>query len=159
MKKTATALGLAIALASGSAAAQGFDQRNLYVGGGLSFNSLSGFDDAVGFQIFAGYLFTPVGVGQISLAAEAGWMTSGDFSAPGQPDVSADGLWVNGVVGYPMTARFQFLGRAGMDFGDDDGLMFGIGLGYGLTSELELRAEYVVRDNINSTQVNVAYHF
>lgn len=161
MNKTTTVLGLTLALMSSAAMAQtGFQQQNLYAGGGVNFNSWSGYDDATGFQLFIGYnLSQMLKVDRISLAAELGYMDTGDFSRRGSPDITADGVWLNAVVGYPLNPRFQFIGRAGIDFGDDDGLMFGIGAGYALTNHLELRGEYVVRDNINSTQINIAYHF
>lgn len=160
MNKTVIAVGLSLALASGGAMAQGFQQQNFYAGGGINLNSLSGYDDATGFQVFAGYkLGQHLDTGPFSLAGEVGYLTSGDFSASGVPDTDHDGIWVNAVAGYALTERFQFLGRAGLDFGDDDGLMFGLGAGFALSNNSELRAEYVARDNINSTQVNLAYHF
>jgi hypothetical protein len=36
--------------------------------------------------------------------------------------------------------------------------MFGAGLGFKATQQLELRGEYVVRDHINSLQANLVFH-
>jgi len=44
--------------------------------------------------------------------------------------------------------------RAGLDIGDDDGFMFGAGLGFNLNPKMELRGEYVMRDTVDSLQVN-----
>jgi len=161
MKTSVTAVGLSLVLASGGAMAQGFQQQNLYAGGGVTLNSLSGYDDATGFQIFAGYnLGQHFNTGPFSIAAEVGYLSTGDFdNHSNRPDTEHEGVWLTGVLGYALTERFQFIGRAGMDFGDDDGPMFGLGAGYALSNNLELRGEYVARDNINSTQANLAYHF
>ena len=45
-----------------------------------------------------------------------------------------------------------------LDFGDADGLMFGIGAGWKLNRQWKLRGEYVIRDDLNSLQVNFLYH-
>ena len=79
MKKTVFAVGSA--LASGSVLTQGFDQSNLYVGGGLSMNSLSGFDDEMGYQAFVGYELDMIDLGPVQLAVEVGYFNSGKFSS------------------------------------------------------------------------------
>ncbi len=114
MKGKIAAIGLALAVASVAAPAQGFDRNNLYIGGGISLNSASGVDDELGLQVFAGY---------------------------------------------ELDSQFRLLGRLGVDFGDDDGLMVGAGLGYAFNRQLEVRGEYVARDNIDSLQANVVYRF
>ncbi len=149
INKTIVTLGVALGLASGGAMAQGFDQGDLYLGGGINFNSVSGRSDTTGFQLFGGYKLRMLDIEQLNFAAELGYMDSGRF----------DGAWINGLVGVPLSESFQFMGRAGIDLGDDDGLMFGIGAAYALTRDVEFRVEYVVRDRTNSTQINAAYHF
>src|SRR2546427_5558490 len=63
---------------SSVAAAQGFDNRRLFFGGGLSQNSISNFDNATGFQIFGGYNF-PALARNFYVDAEAGYMDTGKF--------------------------------------------------------------------------------
>ncbi|RFA29185.1 hypothetical protein CAI21_10475 [Alkalilimnicola ehrlichii] len=159
MKKAVTSLGLIIGLASGGAFAQQLDERDFYIGGGINVNSLSGADDSTGYQLFAGYKMPWLDVDPFNVAVELGYLDTGDFDFDVGGDESFSGIWANALVGYPVSRDVQFFGRAGFDFGDDDGLMFGVGAGYALTSQLELRGEYVVRDNTNSVQANVAFHF
>jgi hypothetical protein len=54
--------------------------------------------------------------------------------------------------------KVELLGRAGYDFGDDDGFLFGIGGGYIVNKNLKLRLEYVWRDNVDSLQFNVVFY-
>jgi hypothetical protein len=134
-----------------------------YGGGGINTNSLSTFDDSVGFQVFGGYEFTNLDLGPATLAAEFGWFTSGDFDRQLEPGVTqsvdADGLWATGVLSYPLAERFHVLGRLGMDFGDDDGMMLGGGVAYRFNPNVDIRGEYVARDNINSLQANLVVRF
>lgn len=158
MKWTVAAIGLSIGIASTSALAQGFNQNNLYIGGGIGVNSVSGWDDAVGFQVFAGYEFDVADIDPIELAVEVGYMDTGDFER-GRLETSANGLWVTGVASYALNQQFSLLGRLGVDFGDDDGLMVGVGVGYAVNRQVEVRGEYVVRDEVDSLQANVVYRF
>jgi hypothetical protein len=159
MKKKIAALGFALSFASGSALAQGFNQDNLYAGAGIGLNSVSGLDDAIGIQIFGGYKLNMVNLDPIALAVEVGYMDTGDFEAGGMNVGSASGLWATAVANYPVSPEVNLLGRLGLDFGDDDGLMLGVGAGFRLSPELQLRGEYVIRDNIDSLQANVVYQF
>ncbi|MDQ2070299.1 outer membrane beta-barrel protein [Natronospira bacteriovora] len=161
-------LGLAAAaglMLSTSVMADGFefDQSNMYFGGGVSNNSVSGFDSAFGFQVFGGYNFGEIfGVDQLDFIVEAGFMNTDDFEANtffGTVTTSHSGLWTTGGVAYRFNPDWSFFGRAGLDFGDDDGFMIGGGAAYHLNENLELRGELVERDNITSVQFNVAYHF
>ncbi len=128
----------------------------LYFGGGIAGNDLRG-DDATGFQFFAGYpLQAKLGKGD--LAIEAGYMDSGSFEHRGNfGSVSATGLWGTLVGSWNVATKTDLVVRAGLDVGDDDGVMFGAGLGYALSKKLELRGEYVVRDNIDSLQFNFVF--
>jgi len=72
---------------------------------------------------------------------------------------SASGLWTTGGVSYAILPQLNLIGRIGLDLGDDDGLMVGAGVGYMFADAFELRGEYVVRDNIDSLQVNFVYRF
>lgn len=162
-------VGLSI-LASGTVLAQngqpgnqGLDQDNLYGGAGISTNDLPGSDDAIGHQIFGGYEFEIADLEPATLSLEVGYFDSGEFednTPPGQgTETSAEGVWTNAVLSHPLADRWNLLGRAGLDLGDDDGLMAGIGLGYDINTNLEIRGEVVSRDNIDSLQANLVYHF
>jgi hypothetical protein len=88
-------------------------------------------------------------------------MQTGNMKLSGCPlplcEVEAKGLWANGVARYRVAPQIDLIGRAGFDFGDDDGFMFGVGGGYLLNRNSQLRLEYVVRDNVDSLQFNFVY--
>ena len=155
------ALALAGMLLSSAAAAQGFDLKRLFLGGGVSLNSVSGADDGTGFQIFGGYNFPRIAPG-LYVDAEAGYMDTGRLDRracpPGPCDAKAKGHWATGVVRYLVAPKVELIGRAGLDFGDDDGPMVGIGVGFIINPHLKLRAEYVARDNVDSLQFNIVFY-
>jgi len=132
------------------------DTKDFYFGGGLSLNSLSGIElnDGLGFQVFAGYVL-PVDMSEASLSIEVGYMDSGDVEINKFRDEKAKGVWSTAVISFPLKGKLNLLGRAGLDFGDDDGFMFGGGLGYLVNEKIEMRGEYVVRDEIDSLQFNI----
>jgi hypothetical protein len=146
---------------SSTAAAQKFDQRKLFFGAGLSSNSVDGADNnPIGFQFFGGYNFGELAP-KFQMDAEVGYMDSGKFktSAFGfTAESSAKGLWATAVPRYMITPQIELIGRLGYDFGDDDGLMVGVGGGYIVNKNLKLRVEYVIRDNIDSLQFNVVFY-
>jgi opacity protein-like surface antigen len=137
--------------------AEPFNANNLYFGAGLSNNDLSGFDSATGYQLFAGYPLD-VNFGKGTLGVEAGYMNSGDFETTvpiiGKVTADAKGLWGTAVGSLPITNAGSVIGRLGYDFGDDDGFMFGAGYDHKIADNVNIRLEYVVRDNIDSLQVN-----
>lgn len=141
------ALGVQPALAQNQ-----FDADAIYFGGGVSANSW-GSEDEIGWQVFGGY-DTGVRVGQAELAVEAGYMRAGDV---GRFDRKVDGIWATGVATLDIGPQWTALGRFGLDFGDDDGFMIGAGVGYALNAKAELRGEFVIRDNIDSLQLNYVY--
>ena len=140
------------------AQAEGFDAKQIFFGGGLSINDIDYGDDATGFQIFAG-LPIPVNMGKASLSGEIGYMDSGNFKARNASGNvsrgSAEGIWINAVVEMPVGKTIDLVGRAGLDFGDDDGLMIGGGIGIPVDKKIDIRFEYVIRDNIDSLQANI----
>jgi hypothetical protein len=142
---------------SSAASAQGFDTGKLFFGGGVSSNSVSNSDSATGFQIFGGYGFGEVSP-KVFIDAEVGYMDSGTMSRSGQADAKAKGLWANGVGRFMVAESVELIARLGLDFGDDDGLMFGVGAGYLLSKKAKLRLEYVQRDKVDSVQFNFVYH-
>src|SRR5690625_6666671 len=132
MRKVLMVVALAAGMTMGTANAQGFDASNVYAGGGIGFNSLSGFDDATGFQFFGGYKLDMVNLDPVGLSVEAGYMTTGDFKYEeclpffgcDSYSLSANGIWATAVFDCALTRELSALGRVGLDFGDDDGLMF-----------------------------------
>jgi opacity protein-like surface antigen len=140
---------------SSVAVAQAVDTSKLFFGAGLSSNEVSGSDSAVGWQVFGGYGFGQV-ASNLYFDAEVGYMDTGDMERPGG-DAKANGLWAAGVGRYLITPSIELLGRAGLDFGDDDGFLAGIGAGLILTKNIKLRLEYVQRDKVDSWQFNFVY--
>jgi len=149
------------------AAQSGFDSSKLYFGAGLSQNDVSGSSNGTGYQFFGGYGLGPVAK-NINLDLELGYMDTGNMdvdvsvsafgttiSASGS--ARAKGLWSTVVGRFALNPQFDLLGRVGFDFGDDDGLMFGVGGGYNYDKRTQLRLEYVERDNVNSLQFNLVY--
>lgn len=167
MKKIA--LGMALLASAGLAHAQGAND-NIYIGGGVSSNELPTFsDNATGFQIFAGYELDMINTGAVKSAVEVGYMDSGEWKEEQQfcffligcstyeYKAEAKGLWANYVASYDFNPSLSAIGRIGLDFGDDNGLMYGVGLGFSFTPQLELRGEYVMRDITDSLQANLVY--
>lgn len=139
-------------------------KSNLYIGGGVGFNSLTGFGNGTGIQALAGYRFDLAMNNNISGALELGYMDSGNFKTPSYPSgavvnstKAAKGVWINLVGSMPVGTNVSGLVRIGFDIGDDDGLMAGTGLDYAFSPQLSLRTEYVVRDDVNSLQFNVLF--
>lgn len=149
-------IGLIAMAISSVATAQGFDTNKLFFGAGLSSNDMSGTGSATGWQLFGGYGFGEV-TRNVFIDAEVGYMDSGDMSRPGGGDVKANGLWAAGVGRLLVTPNIEVLGRLGADFGDDDGLLAGVGVGFIVTKNIKLRLEYVQRDNVNSIQFNFVF--
>ena len=154
---------VATSLFSGTAAAHCIANK-YYIGAGVTFNSIDNYDDANGPQIFGGYC---LGVTKLNphlrTAIELGFMDRGEFKRDvyrsngtylRTDSVSHEGFWLNLVGEYRVDQRVHLLGRLGVDVGDDDGIMAGLGLGFNVSKWSQLRAEYVVRDNITSAQLN-----
>ncbi|MFP5350350.1 MAG: outer membrane beta-barrel protein [Gammaproteobacteria bacterium] len=142
-----------------NAAAGGVDTGRLFVGAGLSQNDVSGSDDGTGYQFFGGYEFGQVAQ-NVALDLEVGYMDTGDMDVrvgPFTVDARAKGLWATGVGRLQFNPQFELLGRAGLDFGDDDGLMVGIGAGFNVNKQTQLRLEFVERDEVSSLQFNFVY--
>lgn len=141
--------------ASCAAIAQSFTIKNVFLGGGLSRNEISGSDSATGVQAFGGYAFGEFAP-RFYLDAEAGYMNSGNMRLrPSQATVRARGPWTTGVARYLVVPNIELLARAGVDLGDDDGPMFGIGAGFLASRNLKFRVEFVARDDVDSLQFNV----
>ncbi len=151
---------------SGVEAAQGLNSKNFYGGAGLSSNSMSGTGSALGYQFFGGYTFGEVQP-RLNLDVEVGYMDTGNMSKTVclpivgcvSGEARAKGLWAAGVARYSVSSTLELIGRLGNDFGDDDGLLFGIGVGFPINRQLSLRGEYVERQNVNSLQFNAVFRF
>lgn len=173
MKKAIGVLASAVLLAvSANANSFEFNQKNFYAGGGLGYNSLdvSGFDNAIGYQFFAGYdLKDDVQINdKVGLAAEVGYASSGKFEWTDCPSIysksfcetdAATGLYLNALFDFAVNEQIKALGRIGFDIGDDDGLMFGAGAEYAVNQQIGVRVEYVIRQDTKSLQGNVVYNF
>jgi len=135
------------------------NKSDVSIGAGIANNTIDlpapfSDQDETGFQFFAGFNLRKVNLMEgVNTSVEAGYMDYG-FDTGG----NSGGLWATAVVDGTISGTFGWLGRVGFDFGDDDGLMFGAGLSLDLGTKTELRGEYVIRDNIDSLQLNLVYH-
>ena len=129
MLRVAIAALLTIAVCSAQAADSGFNSQKLFFGIGVSRNDVSRSDNGTGTQVFGGYEFGEVAK-NIAMDAEVGYMDTGDMDLPGAAtppfgtsrSVRAKGLWANGVARFSLNPQAELLVRAGLDFGDDDGV-------------------------------------
>lgn len=144
-----------------TAHAEGIDTSRVYLGGGLSFNSLPGVGSARGFQFLAGYEFPALLNDDISTALEVGYMDSGDFDRINNNNKlnAAEGVWAAFVESVPVSNKVDVIGRLGYDFGDDDGLLLGAGMQYKFNTKAALRMEYIAREHVTGLQANVLFKF
>ena len=145
---------LGSALAFGSAVAQEKEpllDRNLFsIGAGISSNE-AGRDDDTGFQFLVAYELNQINLMQgVNSSVEFGFMDFG-FS---EDDT---GIWGSYVIDGAISEGFGWMAQAGLDVGDDSGLLFGAGLVFGVGANADLRVEYTVRDEVDSLQVNFLY--
>ncbi|MBI3897135.1 MAG: hypothetical protein HY308_02430 [Gammaproteobacteria bacterium] len=159
---------LTITFSSAMAADGGFDPQQVFFGVGASLNEVDNSDTGFGYQFFGGYKFGAI-ANNINFDVEAGYMDTGEMEVEecvnavgidicAKADARAKGLWSAGVFHFVMSPQTEILGRVGFDFGDDDGLMFGAGVGFNLNPQTQLRVELVERDNVESLQLNLAFH-
>lgn len=136
------------------------DTRRIYYGAGLSMNTLANTRWGTGAQVLTGY-DTGLAVGRMALDVELGYLNTGDmkFDTPVSSRIATrvSGVWLSGLAHVPVSHGWEALGRLGGDFGDDAGLLLGIGAAVELARDVKLRVEYVVRENISAWQVNVIY--
>ncbi|MBI3545205.1 MAG: outer membrane beta-barrel protein [Gammaproteobacteria bacterium] len=143
----------------------GVNPDQIFIGAGISSNSVSGSDDGTGFQFFGGYHFGKI-ANNLKLDLEIGYMDTGNmdvsvdvpFFGKVTTNARAKGLWSTGVLLLELNPQIDLIGRAGFDFGDDDGAMVGIGVGYNLNKQTQLRLEFVERDNVDSIQFNARFN-
>ena len=130
------------------------DKKKFSIGAGLSSNSISGpVSDELGYQFFGAYNLSQVNLMKgVNSSVEFGYM---DYGFSGS---DSSGIWATYVVDGNIGGNWGWLGRLGLDFGDDNGLMLGVGVGYSVNSKMDLRGEYVIRDEIDSLQFNIIYN-
>jgi hypothetical protein len=156
------------ALADGHATDAAHVPTGLYVGGGISYNDLDfgsvikGADNetAMGLQLFAG---VPIenAIENIETFAEVGFFRTNNFNFSGTKER------VTGISGSIVLQRnlneidpnLYGLGRVGLEIGDDDGILMGIGAGYRVTPKVDVRLEFVNKDLISSYQANALVRF
>jgi hypothetical protein len=154
-------LSTALTLASVSTMSSAYELNSakFYGGTGVTFNTV-GLGNATGIQIFGGYKFDSKINTDISSAIEVGFMNTGNFdNRYFGSSSSAQGVWTSLVETVPVSNKLDANIRAGVDFGDDNGFLVGAGMGYHIDNRTDFRTEYVVRNNINSFQFNVLFHF
>ncbi|MBI3188223.1 MAG: hypothetical protein HYZ31_10230 [Gammaproteobacteria bacterium] len=132
-------------------------QKNkMSIGGGISRNTVDvpgNNDSEIGFQFFAAYDLDQVNLIEGARSSvELGYMDYGFSSG------DAGGLWTTYVLDGAIRDNLGWLARLGLDLGDDSGIMLGAGLGFRLDPAAQLRLEYVIRDEIDSLQINFIYH-
>ncbi len=129
------------------------DKSLLSIGVGISSNSVSGpVKDESGYQVFMAYDLNQVNlISGVRSSLEFGIMDYG-YSE------DSTGIWGTYVIDGDINSRWQWLARIGFDIGDDNGIMTGVGLGFAISDGLDLRGEYVFRDDIDSLQLNLLFH-
>jgi len=127
------------------------DKGKFSIGLGVSSNSVGPLDDEIGFQFFGAYDLSQVNLMEsVHSSVEFGVIDYGF-------DVNATGIWGTYVVDGEIGSGFGWLARLGLDLGDDSGLVVGAGAGYKINKKMNIRLEYVVRDEVDSLQFNFLY--
>ncbi len=127
------------------------DKGKFSIGAGISNNSISGFDNEVGFQVFGAYALSRINLMEgVNSSVEFGLMDYG-FSG------DSTGIWGTYVIDGYINSGFGWLARLGIDLGDDNGIVFGGGGSYSINKKMDLRLEYVARDEVGSLQFNFLY--
>ena len=150
---TIVAFGLA-AMPSQAQENQPILDRNLFsIGAGISDNEISSPDeDDTGFQFLIAYDLL-----QVNLLEGVGSSLEFGFADFGFDDDDT-GIWGSFVIDGAITEGIGWLAQAGIDIGDDSGLLVGAGLKAMLNEQMDLRLEYVVRDEVDSLLINFLYH-
>ena len=154
MKKVFSVIFILLLSTQVSAANKGqalLDKNNISIGAGFARNSI-GQNNEIGGQFFAAYALDQVNLLQgVNTSVELGYLDYG-FSRG-----NSGGLWVTGTIDGAIKGNLGWLARLGIDLGDDSGFMLGGGISYDLNAKIALRGEYVVRDDIDSIQVNIVF--
>ncbi|MDH3763536.1 MAG: porin family protein [Gammaproteobacteria bacterium] len=132
------------------------DRNRFSIGGGISSNSIDSRkndeDNELGFQFFGAYDLSGINLMEgVNSSLEFGLMDYG-FKR------DSTGIWATYTVDALISGKLGWVARAGLDIGDDSGLMVGAGIAYVNDAKSDIRIEYVARDEVDSWQVNYLYH-
>ena len=141
------AVWVAVLLLSGLASAESLPGDSLRLGGGLGQNHVDGASHT-SVQAFAG--IDAVREARVRGGFETGYLDTGD--------TGNDGWWVSGFAGWAASSDVNLFGRLGVDLGSDQGGLLGIGAGYFIERNMEVRVEYVAREHSQGVQFNLAYY-
>jgi OmpA-OmpF porin, OOP family len=138
-----------------------------YVGGGFgqSDADASGLDSDTSFQIYGGYMFTE------NLGAEGGYASYGTFDASAGGNFEADGFYAAGVGRYPITDKFEFVGKVGVvhygyesvsaggakSSGDGTSALLGVGVDYLLNDMISIGAEYDMVNGVEDSDISTLW--
>jgi len=130
------------------------ERSQLSIGAGISSNSTNNPNrDDTGFQFLAAYDLPQINLTEgVDSSVEIGFM---DFGF----DRDSTGIWGSYVINGSFSGEsFGWLAQAGLDMGDDSGLLVGAGVKFAIDKKSTLRLEYVARDEVDSLQLNFLFH-
>lgn len=123
------------------------DDPSLHVGGGFGSTAVDGTSRTT-LQLFGG----------IDTLREGAYRGGIEVGVMDVSDSPKDLLWVAGVLKRSVSADVSLFGRAGLDFGNQAGLMAGAGVGYYMERNMEVRMEAVTRDMGTAVQFNLSFY-
>ncbi len=126
--------------------------RNLFsLGVGVSDNESNDSKGKTGFQFFVAYDLADVNLMEgVNSSAEFGFMDYG-FSR------DDTGIWASYVIDGTLGENLGWMAQVGYDFGDDSGPLAGAGLWFRAGESIDLRTEFVARDEVDSLKFNLLY--
>ncbi len=141
-------------LASQGGAAEGIKLERLGFGGGFGSTTVPEFTETkTAIQLYASYRtdgMYGLGSDSVSLSAELGYI---DVS-----DTPRDGFWLTPMISWHATDLLDLMFRAGLEYGDDIGAVYGVGVSHQLERNMAVRLEYVEHPYARTLQVNVIYY-
>lgn len=147
-------LSLTLLVTQQAGAAEGIKLERLGFGGGFGSTMVPEFTEVKSaVQFYATYRtdgMYGLGSDSFSLNAELGYI---DVS-----DTPRDGFWLTPVVAWHATDLIDLLFRAGLEYGDDIGAVYGAGVSYQLERNMAVRIEYVEHPYAKTVQLNVVYY-
>ncbi len=143
--------------------------EGLYAGGGLSYNDIdlgsiingANNETAMGVQAFIG-LPIANSIDGFKTFAEIGLFRTSEFDFGVGMKEKVSGLSGSAILQKELNEidpNLYGLARIGLEVGDDDGIFMGIGAGYRIAPQIEIRAEFVNKDIITSYQANALFRF
>jgi hypothetical protein len=135
-------------------AERGVELERLGFGGGFGSTTVPEFTEVkTAIQLYTSYRtdgMYGMSSERFSYSAELGYI---DVS-----DTPRDGFWLTPLVAYHATDMIDLLFRAGLEYGDDIGAVYGAGISYQLERNMAVRLEYVEHPYAKTLQVNVIYY-